>query len=324
VSGRRCCRGVWGTYGPWSLAGAWSAMNACTASAAASRSLSLPPVWRNTGSAATHLAGLSQVRSMLAVADEARPADGRSSLRRTPADGMPPGQRTLVGPEYVLRDAAGSLIAVVRHTVGNRVEVPPHGSNVTSCNTVLNKPGDGPALIIGRYDRLFYSCARVWLASGPQIGLIRQGEWQAAHLRFSSCICGRPGRSWVTNLPHRRICSSCGAEEGRLRKVVVSGSTRGWRLVDAAGMELGDITLRLYRQPDMRASNQYRQPVVRTLSKVPPAIRNKFSTRPIACEIVESSAHLDWNEHGLFLGLAAMCDPTVRRHVYPPSYLSGA
>jgi hypothetical protein len=238
------------------------------------------------------------VWSMLAVGEAAPLAEGRSALGRTPADEMPQERRTSVACEYVLRDPAGILMAVVRHTLGSRAEVPPHGSNLTSCSVVLNKPENVPALIIGGEERLRFLSprARVWVTSGTPVGLIRPGAVVASHLRFRTCICGRP----------RRKCS-CHAEEGRLRKFV-SGSTRGWRIVDAAGLALGDITQRLYSQPPVRLSGLLK------------ATRGIFSGRPLACEIVESSAHLDWNEHGLFVGLAALCDPDVRRRTFPPNY----
>jgi hypothetical protein len=187
------------------------------------------------------------------------------------------------GPEYVLTDPAGLLIAVVRPVVGTRVDVPPWGRTWGRCSAVIGPPGEVPALCV------VHAAGVVCVAPGTVLGMVRPGV--GSRLRFS-----------------------CGSQKGQMQRVSLRNDT--WKVVDASGSELARITSRSFFSS---AATTLTERDARALSRLTKSTREYFSSRPTACEVVESGPRLDWNEHGVLIGLAALCDHRVRSRTFPPT-----
>jgi hypothetical protein len=201
--------------------------------------------------------------------------------------------------EHIVTDPAGGVIAVVGHTRWMRADLPP-GWDRDDCAVVIGKPGDEPTLLISS-DGVDSRRAQVWVASGAPLGSFRR----LGTLRLTF---------WLHQLRYASADGAAPTHEGRVRP-------RGWfylanhalTVIDAAGLEHAHITRR------SQAETVERRPAYRS---TPPPLWKEIrdlSRRPVACEVIEARPDFEWNEHGLLVGLAAVCDRPARRRAFPQS-----
>jgi hypothetical protein len=201
--------------------------------------------------------------------------------------------------EHIVTDPAGGVIAVVGHTRWMRADQLP-GWERDDCAVVIGKPGDEPALLISS-DGVDSRRAQVWVASGAPLGSFRR----LGTLRLTF---------WLHQLRYASADGAPPTNEGRVRP-------RGWSylanhaltVIDAAGLEHAHITRRpptatVERRP---TDSPARAPLWKEI--------RDLSRRPVACEVIDARPDFGWIEHGLLVGLAAVCDRPARRRAFPQS-----
>lgn len=191
--------------------------------------------------------------------------------------------------EYILSDSTGALIAVVRPLPHVMVDLPTwYTGGDIPCGVGIRKPGDPPELLIALNAGVLRASARVWVAPGKLLGIVRFGASPkfTRRLRFKrNCTCERPPRNCI-----------CGTRRGRVRPI--SGSIATWSVNDGSGQQVAGITSRPF---DSSAVTTPKKPLM-------------------VCEVIEASPDRDWDQHGLLVALAAMCDQRVRVALFSPWY----
>ena len=209
--------------------------------------------------------------------------------------------------EHVVTDSAGVPIAVVRHASWMRADVPPWCDR-DGCAVVLGKPGDAPALLIAS-DGLDSRRAQVSVVPGARLGTLRSTFW-LGRLRYTEMSASTDA------------AAASPTQEGRVRsRGWYYLSNDAWTVIDAAGMERAHIARRHSRSSVATVERQPADsPVLTRLGKL---TRDVLSRRPLACEVIESCRTFDWDEHGLRVALAALCDHWVRQRAFPVSRSGG-
>jgi hypothetical protein len=213
--------------------------------------------------------------------------------------GSRPPRRT----EYVLSDAAGAQIAVVRPRPRQWVDEPAW-STKQHCRVGIGKPGDTPALLLVR-DK---SSTQVWVAPGRLLGIVKYGVPRrlSRRLRFSNYPGDHQAGSPVPVMT--------GSQEGRVRPI--SGPNVTWSIDDVSGLQVACITSRSFVSSAVTKTSQ---DGVRTLRRRVKEAIPAANPWVMACEVTESRPQLDWNQHGLLVALAALCDARVRTKAFPPT-----
>lgn len=194
--------------------------------------------------------------------------------------------------EYVLTDAAGALIAVIRPAFDVRVDAPAWRKDSEPWGVAIGSPGGDPALFVAagveRKGRMNYRLGptNVWVTPGILAGSVSVGLRGTRQFTYSSAT-----------------------QQGQVRRI--PGSSRAWSVVDVSGLELARITSRqLVSSP--ATSDQDRAPQRGLLPTIRADFREAFVGCRRMCEVTEFGASFDWNEHGLLVALAALCDKKVQ------------
>jgi hypothetical protein len=191
--------------------------------------------------------------------------------------------------EYILSDLTGALIAVVRPLPHVMVDLPTwYTGGDLPYGVGIRKPGHAPELLLHLNPGVLRASARVRVAPGNLVGIVRFGysPRYSRRLRFKrNCTCERPPQECI-----------CGTRQGRVRPI--SGSKATWTVHDVSGQQVAGITSRSF---DSSVVTTPKKPLM-------------------VCEVIEASPDLDWNQHGLLVALAAMCDERVRTAMFLPWY----
>jgi hypothetical protein len=179
---------------------------------------------------------------------------------------------------------------------------------------VVGEPELGAGVAIATVDTWF-RYLQVWGGTDRLLGVIRSRAPRSA--RFIACPCGRRPPLLIPGITTpRRACAVCGTPEGQLRKAGRSRMTGPWIVVGGHGVEVANVTARTVLES---GGSSFSSPGAEhgIVRRAIASSRQALSSLPFACSVTEQPPSFRWDEWGLIVALAALCDRRVFNRALP-------